>query len=213
MVKPEGDASSRRGARLSPAERSTQIIEAAAKLLSSEGLDSVTIAGVAEAAGVTRPVVYRHFFNRDELLAGIAEHLGRRNQEILEQVLESAGPSAEPEDIWRRSVDLYYDVIQELGPATVRALLIPTSKTGRQRIEGWEEWVCEITDVALPYAAGLLHLSVPMLCSYAELWLAGSITREQAVELPVRSILWHMRQFQSAASLHVSPDPKGGDAT
>ncbi len=36
--------------RLSPTERRLQIIEAAAKLLSSEGFDSVTIAGVAEAA-------------------------------------------------------------------------------------------------------------------------------------------------------------------
>ena len=30
---------------------------------------------------------------------------------------------------------------------------------------------------------------------------------------PVRSILWHVRQFESASSVYVSPDPKGGDAT
>lgn len=191
---------SRRGPRLSPQERRRQIVEAAAKLLSQKGLDAVRIPALAEAVGVTPPVVYRHFFSRDEVFAALAEELGRRNQEVFERAVESLGPNAPASEVWRRAVDLYFDVIRELGPATVRAMLIPTSETGRQRIERWGQWVSKITGISGPLAASILHLSVPMLCSYAELWLEGILSREQAVDLPVKSVLWHIEQLRNAAA-------------
>ncbi len=98
------DGQRRRGQRLSPAERRAQILEAATKLLSQEGLDAVRIRAVAEAAGVSPPVVYRHFFSRDDLIAALAEELGRRNQAVLERVVESLGEDADPGDLWRRTL-------------------------------------------------------------------------------------------------------------
>ncbi len=152
------DGGTPRGLRLSPAERRAQILEAATKLLSQQGLDAVRIRAVAEAAGVSPPVVYRHFFSRDDLIAALAEELGRRNQEVLERAVESLGADADPSEVWRRSVDLYFDVIRELGPGTVRAMLIPTSEAGRRRLEEWADWVSKITDVPAPLATSLLHL-------------------------------------------------------
>ena len=194
------DDPTRRGLRLSPVERRAQILEAATKLLSQEGLDAVRIRAVAEAAGVSPPVVYRHFFSREDLVAALAAELGRRNQEVLDRAVESLGADVDPSDVWRRSVDLYFDVIRELGPGTVRAMLTPTSEMGRSRLEEWADWVTRITDVPAPLAASLLHLSVPVLCSYAELWIAGAVTREQAVDLSVRNGLWHIEQLRSAAA-------------
>ena len=200
------DDGTRRGLRLSPAERRAQILEAATKLLSREGMDAVRIRAVAEAAGVSAPVVYRHFFSRDELIAALVGELGRRHQEVLERAALSLGPDADPSELWPRSVDLYFDVIRELGPGTVRAMLIPTSEMERSRLEEWADWVSRSTDVPAPLAASLLQLSVPMLCSYAELWIAGIVTREQAVELSVRSSLWHLEQLRSvAASARLPP--------
>lgn len=204
-----GDGRSGRGPRLSPQKRRLQIIEAAAKLLSERGLDAVRIPAVAEAAGVSRPVVYRHFFSREEVIAGIAEELGRRNQEVFERVVALLGTDADPAEVWRQAVDLHFDVIRELGPMTVRAMLIPTSEMARRRIEQWAQWVSKIAGIPAPFATSLLHLSVPMLCSYAELWLDGVLTREQAVDLPVESVLWHAEQLRNTADSQEQPGSVG----
>ncbi len=99
-----------------------------------------------------------------------------------------------------RSVDLYFDVIRELGPGTVRAMLIPTSESEREGLEEWADWVSKIMDLPAPLATSLLQLSVPILCSYAELWIAGIVTRERAVDLSVQGGLWHVEQLRSAAA-------------
>ena len=142
---------------------------------------------MAEAAGVSPPVVYRHFFSREDLITALGAELGRRHQDVMERAVQSLGPDADPAEVWGRSVDLYFDVIRELGPGSVRAMLIPTSEIGRRSLEEWANWVSGSTQLPAPLSASLLQLSVPILCSYAELWIAGLMTREQAVELSVRS--------------------------
>lgn len=46
-------------------------MEAAIELLRSEELEAITIAAVAERAGVTERTIYRHFATREELLAAM----------------------------------------------------------------------------------------------------------------------------------------------
>jgi AcrR family transcriptional regulator len=55
----------------------TQIIESAARLLSELGPSAVTTRGVAEAAGVQAPAIYRLFGDKDGLLEAVAEHVMR----------------------------------------------------------------------------------------------------------------------------------------
>ena len=43
----------------------------AGELVASADADSVTMEAVAERAGVSRPLVYKHFANRAELLASL----------------------------------------------------------------------------------------------------------------------------------------------
>jgi AcrR family transcriptional regulator len=56
-------------------ETSSKIIETAARLLRDEGPSAVTTRGVAEAAGVQVPTIYRHFGDKDGLLDAVAEHI------------------------------------------------------------------------------------------------------------------------------------------
>ena len=53
--------------RLWAADRRRSLVVAAARLLVERGADAVRIPDVAAAAGVTRPVVYKHFPNRTAL--------------------------------------------------------------------------------------------------------------------------------------------------
>ena len=68
-------------ARLTRAERRDALLDAALALVTSDDLAAVSMETVAERAGVSRPLVYKHFANRNELLAAIyrreAVHLHR----------------------------------------------------------------------------------------------------------------------------------------
>lgn len=48
------------------------LLDAAAALLEREGLDGVTLRALGTAAGVSRGAPYRHFADKDDLLAAIA---------------------------------------------------------------------------------------------------------------------------------------------
>src|ERR1700716_4055811 len=60
-------------ARLGRAERRDAILEAADALVAAGDVEAVTMETVAERAGVSRPLVYKHFANRRELLAALYE--------------------------------------------------------------------------------------------------------------------------------------------
>ncbi|HEX6338273.1 MAG TPA: helix-turn-helix domain-containing protein [Jiangellaceae bacterium] len=53
------------------------LLAAARAIIEEDGFDSLTMAGVAERAGVSRRAVYLHFDSRAELLAELLLHLGQ----------------------------------------------------------------------------------------------------------------------------------------
>jgi AcrR family transcriptional regulator len=58
-------------ARLGRAERHDALVDAAAALVVEGDVDAVTMEAVAARARVSRPLVYKHFANRHELLAAV----------------------------------------------------------------------------------------------------------------------------------------------
>jgi AcrR family transcriptional regulator len=63
------DPSAVAGGRLDSASRRDALIDAAVALVGTKGVQEVSMEAVAEHAGVSRALVYKHFANRDELLA------------------------------------------------------------------------------------------------------------------------------------------------
>ncbi len=61
------------GKRLKSLDRRRQIVRVASALLAERGVDHVRMPEVAEAAGVTRAVIYRFFPSRKALLAAVLE--------------------------------------------------------------------------------------------------------------------------------------------
>ena len=70
------------------------LISAALKELSQHGLEGVSLRGVARRAGVSAPAVYRHFEDKDALLAAVAAECAER----LGKIMMEAAASAPPED-------------------------------------------------------------------------------------------------------------------
>ncbi|TDX78933.1 TetR family transcriptional regulator [Rathayibacter sp. PhB151] len=58
-----------------PTDTRARIVDAAARLLRDAGPAAVTTRGVAEAAGLQAPAIYRLFGDKDGLLEAVAEHV------------------------------------------------------------------------------------------------------------------------------------------
>jgi AcrR family transcriptional regulator len=74
--------------RMSSEERRAVILEAAVKLFSERGFRGTTTRALAEAVGVTEPVLYEHFKSKHELYAAIVEAKSREGFARAEDLLE-----------------------------------------------------------------------------------------------------------------------------
>ena len=75
--------------RMPPAQRRALVVAAGARLFAERGYAGTTIEDIATAAGVTKPIVYRHFDSKKDLyLTLLAKH-----REDLPTFLEGAAPA------------------------------------------------------------------------------------------------------------------------
>jgi AcrR family transcriptional regulator len=84
----------KRAAHLGPERRRPQVLDAALGLFLESGYEGTSMAAVAEAAGVTKPVVYACFPSKDELFRAL---LRREEERILEEI-QSAFETADLTD-------------------------------------------------------------------------------------------------------------------
>ncbi|GAA0607891.1 TetR/AcrR family transcriptional regulator [Kribbella sandramycini] len=80
----EGSDKRRRAAHLGPERRRPMLLDAALQVFSAKGYAGTTMQSVADAAGVTKPVVYDSFANRDELLLAL---LAREEQHLVVSIV------------------------------------------------------------------------------------------------------------------------------
>jgi len=66
------------------------LVTAAFKELASEGLDGITLRGVARRAGVSAPAVYRHFADKEALLVALAAECAERLGASMVAAMEAA---------------------------------------------------------------------------------------------------------------------------
>lgn len=78
------DAERPRAAHLGPERRRPQVLDTALAIVLEDGIDAVTMGALAERLGVTRPVVYACFADRDEVLQALLE---REQQRLVRDVL------------------------------------------------------------------------------------------------------------------------------
>ncbi len=81
--------------RLPAAERREQLLDSAAALFSQQGYARATTAQLAKAAGVTEPIIYRHFASKRDLFVALIERTGTRTLEQWQAAMSSAKEPAE----------------------------------------------------------------------------------------------------------------------
>lgn len=79
--------------RLPAARRRHQLLETALKVFAANGFHATSMDDVAEAAGVTKPVLYQHFRSKRALYLELLDDVGAQLRETIAKAsAEAAGP-------------------------------------------------------------------------------------------------------------------------
>ena len=183
-----------RAVRTRPEERRRQLLDVAEQLLEEGGSDSLRMDTLATAAGVTRPVVYAHFDNRDALIIALLERHERRLSADDRTTSEHAGF----ESMIRSATASYLEMSVAHG-AAMRALvsganLSPQIEETRRRIwdAGVSKWASEYRrvfqlSVRDSRALALSHLTG--LSAMAGMCITGGLTMSRAADLHVTCVM------------------------
>ena len=142
------------GMRLRAAERRAQLLGVARRLFARDGYRGASMESIAEAAGVTKPVLYQHFPSKRALYeALLASELGRLTEE-LEAAFSQAGDNGER---LRRGFGAYLGFVDRHEDAF---RLLFTEALGRdadlqQQVAGFRRWVAGRVAAIIAAEAGL----------------------------------------------------------
>lgn len=121
----------RQPATLTHADRRDALLDSAAALIAEGDADAVTMEAVAERAGVSRPLVYKHFANRAELLAAL---YARESQALHEHLAAAVSGATTLEEMFRALVRGSLEAQASRG-ATFATLRAAGSRTAERRRE------------------------------------------------------------------------------
>lgn len=179
--------------RLSRADRRQQLLDVARALIEKEGADAVTLALVAEKAGVSKPMAYDHFETRTGLLLALLEDADRHYEGVARARIAAAPETVEA--IAEIVADAYIACALEAGPAAA-ALTAAIEANGDARDVGrasrdlharqFAEAFAPIMPDVLPEADARMHLIFISLVAAANTLCAeltaGRITEQAATE-------------------------------
>jgi AcrR family transcriptional regulator len=109
--------------RMSSAERREQLLDVTRDLAWERGFHSVSIDGVARAAGISRPIVYGHFGNLNGLLGAVVDREGERATEQLAALLPT-GLGPDPREQLIGALGAFLEAVQA-EPVRWRLILMP----------------------------------------------------------------------------------------
>src|SRR5438132_8543304 len=100
--------------RLKAPQRREQLISVATKLFAERGYEATTTAAIAEAAGVTEPILYRHFDSKQELFVAIVRSVSELTMSHWRDVI---GKLADPAEQIRRIAEEFPAHVRDLADA------------------------------------------------------------------------------------------------
>jgi AcrR family transcriptional regulator len=105
---PESNLSARPRQRLPVAERRAVVIEAAGRLFGERGYEATRLDDVAAAAGVTKPIVYRHFDSKRDLYLALLD----RHRDDLAGFVASIPAEGTTEQRLRAVLEVWLDYVE-----------------------------------------------------------------------------------------------------
>lgn len=148
--------------RLSRQARREQLLGTALTIVRAQGTDSLTLLTLAEAAGVSRPIVYDHFGTRPGLLLALYRRLDERHRTASEQALREADPV--PGEIARVLSTAYFACATDMPEWNAVSAALkgnPEMEAAEhEMLGGYTDWM---TAALLPYS-GLTPQALRLRC-------------------------------------------------
>lgn len=113
-------------ARKKDEEKRGKILDAATKVFASQGFYNAKMQDIAKEAGVAHGTLYLYFNSKDSLLAAIFQEVFG---ELIEYIRSEIQKQDNPEDKFRKMIDLQIDII-ETNPNLTKLILIEFPRTG-----------------------------------------------------------------------------------
>jgi AcrR family transcriptional regulator len=138
-------------ARLKAPQRREQLIEVATKLFAKTGYDATTTADIAKAAGVTEPILYRHFESKQELFIAIVRDVSASTMKGWNEAVAGVDDPAEKirrvsqtmPDHFKRFSDSYHVLHGALSTSRDKKVLAVMKEHYRQIEEFFAKIVTE----------------------------------------------------------------------
>ncbi|WP_424804325.1 TetR/AcrR family transcriptional regulator [Pseudomonas farsensis] len=174
--------------RLTREARARQLLEASWALIAEEGTDALSLGRLAEAAGVTKPVVYDHFGTRNGLLAALYEDYDIRQTALFDAAIAAVEPTLQAKA--RACANAYVDCVMAQGREIqgVLAALSGSPELAMVKREYQKAFISKCAAIFAPFAGpgGATSASLWAILGAAEALsdaaLATDITQEQAKE-------------------------------
>jgi AcrR family transcriptional regulator len=106
------------------ADRRQQLLDTTLDLVVDRGFHAVTIEAVANAAGVTRPIVYKQFTDLPGLVRALVDREEDRAITQLAHAIPDLPGDRDPDELLVEGLQLYLEAVQEC-PKTWRLILLP----------------------------------------------------------------------------------------
>jgi AcrR family transcriptional regulator len=185
-----------RARRMPPEARARAILEAAAALILENGSASVGMDQVAERAGISKPLIYKYFPGREELLKAI---LAREFEALRGRGLDSIPNEVPVEQVIRGTVERALRYYDERGP--ILRLLATDPDVARLTREGGRSSRSTTTDWFAKRPAQ--HYGVPRDVAMVAVTLV--------VNAPIHSMGW-LRQQGSTSNATSMSGPSSSSA-
>ena len=128
--------------RLPAAERREQLLDVAREVFARHGFHETSMNDVAEAAGVTKPVLYQHFGSKRDLYLELLTDVGGQ---LLEAIGAATGGAAGPRQQVESGFAAYFRFVSE-HPNAFRVLFGSGSRRDRQFAETVRQVETSIAD-------------------------------------------------------------------
>jgi AcrR family transcriptional regulator len=202
--------------RLSRDDRMEQTLVAAHELFAERGYAAVTMDEIAAAVGVTKPLLYNYFGNKERLYIACMERAG---DSLLATIADSIGQSANPGDALGAGVRAFFSFL-DTDRAAWAVLFDETLPHGGEvfdRVAAYRGRIVDLVSASLlpqlpdrrRVKVEIEALSTALLGAaeaLARWWLrTEAITAEDAAELLVSTVEPGLRHRSTPASTPKSP--------
>lgn len=189
--------------KMSREQRRSQLLEVAYEIIGAEGTDALTLARVAEQAGVSKPIAYEHFGTRSGLLAALFREYDERQNAAMRAALEARGETTQ--DVAEILSAAYVDCV--VSSPTCGAIMAALSGSGEleELLQGCRDSFLEDCRQALaPFApsGGPSHAILVGVVGAAEFLsqaaAEGRLSRDEAVAALSRVMVGALGQDSQA---------------